>query len=128
MKTLKNWIFDGCLYYTIISGLFLLIAFFSGSESSYADISSFLLMIPCGLTVSLGTQILRNTNLSRGFRFFFHYFFTVAGIFVFLLLPSGGTTTAMTKFVMVLLLSAIYWIIFPIALWSHKRYTKLMKN
>ena len=128
MKLLKNWIADGCLYYTLISGTFLLIAFLSESADSAIATSSFLLMIPCGLTVSIGTQILRNLNLSTGFRFFFHYFFTVVGLFVFLVLPAGDTTTAMTKFMMVLLLSVIYWIIFVIVYFAHKRYKKLMKN
>ena len=128
MKILKNWIADGCLYHTVISGVFLLIAFLSKSGESFVEVSSFLLMIPCGLTISVGTQILRNTNLSRGFRFFFHYFFTVIGLFVFLVLPAGNTTTPMTKFMMVLLLSAIYWIVFVIAFFSHKRYKKLMKS
>ena len=112
-RTIKNWLIDGCIYYTAISGCFLLLKFFMGELSSSAiSTVSFLLMIPCGFTVSVGTQILRAKSMARWARNLLHYVFTLSAVLFFLILPADSAATPITNFLMLVFFSIAYWFVF----------------
>ena len=124
-KTFKNWLIDGCLWYTAISVCFLFINFFSNDMTGTAIATrSFLLMIPCGLTISIGTQIYKSQSVSRWARYLLHYVFTLLAVIFFLVLPADSAATPMTNFLMMVLFSIIYWIIFFLWLYLVRLFQK----
>ena len=124
-KTLKNWLVDGCLWYTAISVCFLFINFFSNDMTGTAITTrSFLLMIPCGLTISVGTQIYKNQSVARWARYLLHYVFTLLAVIFFLVLPADSAATPMTNFLMMVLFSVVYWIIFFLGLYLVRLFQK----
>lgn len=129
LRFLKSWLTDGCICYTVISVLFLLISLAMGNTAdAVIRTSSFALMIPCGLVISLGIQILRSERVPRWGRYLLHYLFTVLGIFLFLWLPADSAATPMAGFLMLVLFSVLYWLIFLLCLLIRSRYRKLMKE
>ena len=126
-QTLKRWLADGCIYYTAITVFFLFINFVSrGADAIRA--SSFLLMLPCGLMISVGTQILRNKKLSNGIRYWSHYLFTFLGAFLFLWLPADSAATPMAGFLLFLLFSILYWIVLLLGVLISKRIQRVMSK
>jgi hypothetical protein len=124
-KTFKSWLIDGCLWYTAISVCFLFINFFSNDMTGTAIATrSFLLMIPCGLTISVGTQIYKTPSVSRWARYLLHYVFTMLAVIFFLILPADSAATPMTNFLMMVLFSIIYWIIFFLLLYLIRLFQK----
>ena len=123
LRILKTWLIDGCIYFTVIALLLLVISAILGNDADGTSIrvSSFLLILPCGLLISVGTQILRNDRLSRAARYFAHYLLTVLAIFLFLWLPSNSLATPMAGFLMLLLFTVLYWIVFIIVQLIRKR-------
>ncbi len=109
-QVLKKWWLCGCVLYTLIAVGFLVIGFLT--DNTNISISQFLLILPCSLTISVGMQIYGNQKLSKGTRYMSNYAFTVFGAFLFLILPAGTASTQMANFLMFLLLSLVYWIIF----------------
>lgn len=128
-RFLKSWLTDGCIYYTVISAIFLLISLAMGnSGETVIRSSSFALMIPCGLVISIGTQLMRNEKIARWGRYLLHYLMTVLAVFLFLWLPTDSAATPMAGFLMLVLFSILYWIIFLLCLFFRNRYRKLMKE
>ena len=124
-RTIKNWLIDGCIYYTAISGCFLLLNFFMGDLSNSAiSTVSFFLMIPCGLTVSVGTQFLRAKNMARWARNLLHYAFTTMAVLFFLILPADSAATPMTNFLMLLFFSIVYWLVFWLVSVLYRQFKK----
>lgn len=122
---LKKWLIDGCLWYTAISACSLLINFFTNDMAGTSvNTRSFLLMIPCGLTISVGTQFLRSESLARWARYLLHYAFMLIAIILFLILPADSAATPMTNFLIIVLISVIYWIIFFLCVFLAKRLKK----
>ena len=127
MKFFKTWLTDGCIIYTVISAFFLILSLIMGNATAIKTLS-FALMIPCGLVISIGTQILRNKSISAGWRYLSHFLFTVLGIFLFLWLPADSAATPMAGFLMFLLFSLLYWLVFLLCIFVRNRYRKLMKE
>ena len=128
-KTIKQWVVDGCLWYTVISLCFLFINFISTDFSGTAiTTSSFLLMLPCGLTISIGTQFLRSEQTPRWARFLLHYVFMLLAVIFFLVLPADSAATPMTNFLMMVLFTVIYWIVFFLWLFLAKQFKKAFKK
>ena len=130
LRILKQWMTDGCIYYTVISVLFLFISLAMGNDTDRTLVreSSFLLMLPCGLVISIGTQLLRTKKMPRWSRYLSHYLLTVLGVFLFLWLPADSSATPMAGFLMLVLFSVLYWLIFLVALLVRSRYRKLMED
>ena len=124
---LKSWLTDGCILYTVISACFLILSLIMG-DTAVIKTSSFALMIPCGLVISIGTQILRNKTISAAWRYLSHFLFTVLGIFLFLWLPADSAATPMAGFLMLVLFSVLYWLVFLLCLFIRSRHRKLMKE
>lgn len=120
LQTLKKWLVDGCIYYTAITVFFLFINLVTADVGAIRA-SSFMLMLPCGLVISIGTQILREKRLSAAVRYLLHYFFTFLGAFLFLWLPADSAATPMAGFLLFLLFSILYWIILLISVMIAKR-------
>lgn len=120
---LKRWLTDGCVYYTAISCIFLLLNLFTGDASAIRTLT-FVLMLPCGLVISLGTQLLRLQSIPAPLRSLSHYLCTILAIFLFLFLPSSQKPSATTSFLMLVFLSVLYWIAFLIVLLIKSRIRK----
>ncbi len=126
LRILKNWLIDGCIYYTVISVVFLIISLILGNDASKTVLreTSFLLMLPCGLVISIGTQILRTETIARWARVLSHYLFTVLALFLFIWLPTDSPATPMAGFLMLVLLSVVYWVIHLITVLVRNRRRK----
>ena len=126
LRILKNWLTDGCIYYTVISAVFLIISLLMGNDASKTVLreSSFLLMLPCGLVISMGTQIARTEAIARWARILCHYLFTVLALFLFIWLPSDSIATPMAGFLMLVMLTVIYWVAYAIRAFILSRKSK----
>jgi hypothetical protein len=128
-KVIKQWVVDGCLWYTAISVCFLLINFFSNDMTGTAITTrSFLLMIPCGLTISVGTQFLKSESVARWARYLLHYAFMMLAIILFLIVPSDSAATPTTNFLMIVFISIVYWIIFFLCVFIAAKFKKTAKR
>lgn len=125
LQTIKKWLIDGCVLYTVIAIGFLILGFLT--DNTWITIVQFLLVLPCALTVSAGLQIFRNLKFSKGTRYFSNYAFTTFGFFLFLIIPSGSGKTQMANFLMFILISILYWILFLLYLLIKSRIQKLTK-
>lgn len=126
MQTIKKWLIDGCILYTVIAIGFLILGLLT--DNTWISIAQFLLILPCALTVSVGLQLFRNQKISKGTRYFSNYAFTVFGFFLFLIIPSGNGKTQMANFLMFILISILYWILFLLYLLVKSRIEKLKKS
>lgn len=111
-QNIKALLCKGCIYFTLISLFFLFIILFSDDGSANISAKSFLLIFPGGLLLAIGEQLLKNQKLSRALRFPLHYLITVLAIFLFLILPSNALVSASTRFLVLVFLSALYWLCF----------------
>ena len=118
MKTftkIKQWLVGGCVWYAIISLIFLIIDLIISSNNATHVVSatSFLLMFPFGLSMS-GAGMLYKTKLPRWSRILLHYVISVVSFLLFMLLPAGSISSGVYVLLMLVLLTVIYWILFAL--------------
>ena len=118
MKTfskIKQWFTGGCVWYAIISLLFLIIDLALSQKDATHVISStsFLLIFPFGLAMS-GAGMLYKSKLPRWSRILSHYVISIVSFLLFMLLPAGSTSSGVYVLLMLVLLSVIYWILFAL--------------
>lgn len=108
-----------CRVYTVTSVLLILLLLsIAGSFDALGGIDpkSFLLIVPFAAGVALASTVYATEKLSHGIRLLLHALICVLSAFLFLYLPSGtGGSTGM-KFLMLLLIVLIYWVVMGIVL------------
>lgn len=117
MKTfakIKQWFVGGCVWYAIISLIFLIIDLaFSKNATHVISSTSFLLMFPFGLSMSVA-GMLYSSKLPRWSRILSHYLISVIAFLLFMLLPAGSVSSGVYVLLMLVLLTVIYWILFAL--------------
>ena len=132
MKTfskIKQWFTGGCVWYAIISLLFLIIDLALSQKDATHVISStsFLLIFPFGLAMS-GAGMLYRSKLPRWSRILSHYVISVVSFLLFMLLPAGSTSSGVYVLLMLVLLTVIYWILFALVHIFAKRWKRVVEE
>ena len=114
-KKIKQWFTGGCVWYAIISLIFLIIDLIISQKDATHVISStsFLLIFPFGLAMS-GAGMLYKSKLPRWSRILSHYVISIVSFLLFMLLPAGSTSSGVYVLLMLVLLTVIYWILFAL--------------
>ena len=86
LAKIKQWLTGGCIWYAIISLVFLMIDLIISEKNATHVVSatSFLMMFPFGLAMS-GAGMLYRGNLSRWARILLHYLISITSFFLFIL-------------------------------------------
>lgn len=117
MKTfakIKQWFTGGCVWYAIVSVIFLIIDLALSKDATHVISStSFLLIFPFGLAMSWAGMIYKS-KLPRWSRILLHYVISVVSFLLFMLLPAGSASSGVYVLLMLVLLTVIYWILFAI--------------
>jgi len=129
MKTLqaiKNWFCGGCVYFTAIT-LILLLLNLPSSTSAGIAVTRVLLIFPCGLLLSLGWTFWKS-GLPRWGRALLLYIIDVLAVYLLLYLPFSATGEAAAQLLMFVLLSIVFWIIFGLVALVTLRVRRLMEE
>ena len=115
LTKIKQWFVGGCVWYAIISLIFLIVDFALSYTNATHVISStsFLLIFPFGLCMS-GAGMLYKSKLPRWSRILLHYIISIVSFLLFMLLPAGSLSSAVYVLLMLVLLTVIYWILFAL--------------
>lgn len=114
-QLLTLWFRNGLLWYAVISLLWLVAGSATGVGDKYLAARSFLMMLPFGLCMSAAGMLFSSKKLQRWLRLLGHYVITIVAFILFILLPNQNDAAPFKgSFVLVLivLLTAIYWLLF----------------
>lgn len=111
-KNFKKWFSISCICFTLITMLMLLIALLGSRDEKVIHAAQVLRTFPCALCLGAAWAILQAKKPARYIRILSHYLIHVLAIFLFLYLPVSLSGQAAARFLMFVLLSAIYWIVF----------------
>lgn len=128
MKTFLKWLTQGCVYFTVLSLLIILVNLLMTEGAASKGISpvAFLLFFPCGLCMSAGGLLLHSNTIPRWGRYLLHYVISVLAIFLMLYLPVSTNSNPMNKLLMFILLSVVYWALFGIVMLIYTRVRRLL--
>ena len=132
MKTfskIKQWLVGGCVWYAVISLIFLIIdiALSNTKATHVISSTSFLLIFPFGLSMS-GAGMLYRSKLPRWSRILSHYLISVVSFLLFMLLPAGSASSGVYVLLMLVLLTVIYWILFALVHIFSKRWKRVVEE
>ena len=132
MKTfskIKQWLVSGCVWYAVISLIFLIIdiALSNTKATHVISSTSFLLIFPFGLSMS-GAGMLYRSKLPRWSRILSHYLISVVSFLLFMLLPAGSASSGVYVLLMLVLLTVIYWILFALVHIFAKRWKRVIEE
>ena len=132
MKTfskIKQWLVGGCVWYAVISLIFLIIdiALSNTKATHVISSTSFLLIFPFGLSMS-GAGMLYRSKLPRWSRILSHYLISVVSFLLFMLLPAGSASSGVYVLLMLVLLTVIYWILFALVHIFAKRWKRVVEE
>ena len=132
MKTfskIKQWLVSGCVWYAVISLIFLIIdiALSNTKATHVISSTSFLLIFPFGLSMS-GAGMLYRSKLPRWSRILSHYIISVVSFLLFMLLPAGSASSGVYVLLMLVLLTVIYWILFALVHIFAKRWKRVVEE
>jgi hypothetical protein len=132
MKTfskIKQWLVGGCVWYAVISLIFLIIdiALSNTKATHVISSTSFLLIFPFGLSMS-GAGMLYRSKLPRWSRILSHYVISVVSFLLFMLLPAGSASSGVYVLLMLVLLTVIYWILFALVHIFAKRWKRVVEE
>ena len=119
MKTVLRFFDLVCRVYTVTSVLMMLLLLsIAGSFDALGGINpkSFLLIVPFAVGVALAGTVYAMEKLSHGIRLTIHAAVCVLSAYLFLYLPSGTVGSTGMKFLMLLLVLLIYWLVMGIFL------------
>lgn len=119
MKILLKFIDVLCRVYTVTAVLMLLVLLMlAGSFDALGGINpkSFLLMLPFAAGVALASVIYTMQQPTHGIRLALHAVLCVLSTYLFLYLPSGTDGSTGMKFLMLLLIVLIYWLVMGVYL------------
>ena len=111
-KNFKNWFSISCVCFTLITMFMLLTALLGNQDEKVVNASQVLRTFPCSLCLGAAWCIWRVQKIARYIRILSHYLIHVLAIFLLLYLPVSLSGQAGARLLMLVLLSAIYWIIF----------------
>ncbi len=126
LQAIKNWLCGGCVYFTAITLILLLLNLPGGAASAVA-ISRVLLIFPCSLILSFGGMLWKS-RLPRWSRVLLLYIIDVLSVFLLLYLPVSASKEASTQLLMFVLLSVIFWIVFGLTALISTRIRRLMEE
>ena len=126
---MKRWFVSGCVWYAVISLMFLIIdVVLSASDATHVISStSFLLIFPFGLSMS-GAGMLFRSKLPRWSRILLHYGISILSFLLFMLLPAGSASSGVYVLLMLVLLTVIYWILFAIVHIFAERWKRVLEE
>ena len=132
MKTfskIKQWLVSGCVWYAVISLIFLIIdiALSNTKATHVISSTSFLLIFPFGLSMA-GAGMLYRSKLPRWSRILSHYVISVVSFLLFMLLPAGSASSGVYVLLMLVLLTVIYWILFALVHIFAKRWKRVVEE
>ena len=110
-NTFKIWMRGGCVWFTAIALFMLIFGLMFSTNANTVSTVSFLLFFPCGLCISAAGLLYKYQKLGMGLRRLLHYLITMASFIVFIWIPSGASVTVPFLLLLLLLVSAIYWLI-----------------
>lgn len=132
MKALKQILNRGCISYTCLSLLLLLVnlivtaAMGDNLERAPIPALTFFLLFPFGVTMAAAALL--RTHLAPGLGRLCHYLITVLSLWLFLLLPSGVRVSPSTMLVLLVAVSAIYWAFVGIVALTKGRFRRIMRD
>ncbi len=131
MKTWKSftaWLRGGCVYFTAIALVMLLLNIMLQDSGSQFAISptSFLLIFPMGLTLSLAELLYKLPSMPRWGGALLHYGLSLFSFLLFLWLPLNSTASPAATFVLFTALSVLYWIAYFLVHLIRGRIRRLM--
>ena len=126
---IKQWLVSGCVWYAIISLIFLIIdiALSNTKATHVISSTSFLLIFPFGLSMA-GAGMLCRSKLPRWSRILSHYLISVVSFLLFMLLPAGSASSGVYVLLMLVLLTVIYWILFALVHIFSKRWKRVVEE
>lgn len=124
---IKQWFVSGCVWYALISLLFILIDLIASGATHGISSLSFLLFFPFGLCMSAAGMIYKS-KLPRWSRILLHYVITVLAFLLCLILPTGSVSSGVYVLLMLVLLSAIYWALFPLVHILSARWKRVLEE
>ena len=125
---IKQWLVGGCVWYAIISLVFLIIDLALSKNATHVISStSFLLIFPFGLSMSCAGMIYKG-KLPRWSRILSHYLISIISFLLFMLLPAGSVSSGVYVLLMLVLLTVIYWILFAIVHIFQVRWKRVMEE
>lgn len=130
-RTLLAWIRGGCVYFTVISLLMILLNLaLGGADAATRDISptAFLLFFPCGLGISAGGLLLKATRIPAPARGLLHFACTLLSVLFFVWFPANPTARPSTALIMLVAFSILYWILFLLVHVIKKRIRSLLEE
>lgn len=119
MKILRQFLDWLCRAYTVTSALMILLLLsLAGSFDALGGINprSFLLILPFAAGIALANVIYTLDKMTHGVRLCMHAVICVLSAYLFLYLPSGTEGSTGMKFLMLLLVVLIYWLVMGIFL------------
>ena len=126
---IKQWLVSGCVWYAVISLIFLIIdiALSNTKATHVISSTSFLLIFPFGLSMS-GAGMIYRGKLPRWSRILSHYLISVVSFLLFMLLPAGSASSGVYVLLMLVLLTVIYWILFALVHIFSKRWKRVVEE
>ena len=126
---MKRWFVGGCVWYAVVSLVFLIIdVVLSASDATHVISStSFLLIFPFGLSMS-GAGMLFRSKLPRWSRILLHYGISILAFLLFMLLPAGSASSGVYVLLMLVLLTVIYWSLFAIVHIFAERWKRVLEE
>ena len=132
MKTwnnVKRWLTGGCVYYTLLSVLLILIRYLADPNNSNHSIpTSFWQILPCARCFSAAGMLLTAKALPRWGRYLSHYAICILSVVVFFFLLSSAPLKAVTVLLLTVLLTVLYWIVFGLVLLIRSRIRALLEE
>ncbi len=122
---LKKTFSVACIYYAVISLALLLIQAIAngGFEATAVGTLNFLLIFPFSLSISAAQTLHLHASLSGAVRRLLHYLIFTLAFFLFLWLPTiNADSNPMNSLIVILLFSALYWLVVLIVSATKKRF------
>ena len=127
-KTIKSWLSKSCVCFTVITLFMLLSALTESKGEQIVHIAQVLRTFPCSLCMGFAFVLLKRQSIARWVRILLHYLLCVGSFFCFLYLPVSLSGQAIAGLVMLVLFSAIYWILFGLTVLVVSRARILMEQ
>ncbi len=128
LKTVQKCLFRTCVWYTVVSVLFLLAGIVSGVGNFTPGAVSFLLMLPMSLCISAAGLLLKYEKLNGALRRLIHFVTVILSVFLFLILPNNTTMQPATVLIVICGMSALYWLLFGMVHLFGKRFRRILED
>lgn len=131
-KSIKKWMTNACVYYTLFSLLLIGIQFClkESSMQTVLDNSFFLRIFPCGLAFSLADMLWHNEKMPRWGRILLHCLIEVLAMFCFLWLPFSvlNGNPSSHNLMAFFLFTVLYWLGFLLVHLTLRRIRRVMED